>query len=228
MRNNFAVMICGLIALSLAGGVQAQSGHAPHTHGEGELSIVLDGSLLTIDVSLPGADVVGFEHKAKHEEDINKVRNAMASLLAADKLFQFQNSAACEAIEAKAKSSLIEGDEDHDHGHGDFDAEYAFRCASPSEFGGRPVNTLSIGQQQRVAVARALIGNPGLVIADEPTSALDARNREMFLNLISKVCKENNTTLIVVSHDEALFKHFDHRIDMETLNSALPMKGMPA
>lgn len=99
---------------------------------------------------------------------------------------------------------------------------------SPSEFGGRPVNTLSIGQQQRVAVARALIGNPGLVIADEPTSALDARNREMFLNLISKVCKENNTTLIVVSHDEALFKHFDHRIDMETLNSALPMKGMPA
>ena len=144
MRNNFAVMICGLIALSLAGGVRAQSGHAPHTHGEGELSIVLDGSLLTIDVSLPGADVVGFEHKAKHEEDINKVRNAMACLLAADKLFQFQNSAACEAIEAKAKSSLIEGDEDHDHGHGDFDAEYAFRCASPSEIGELTVKLFEI------------------------------------------------------------------------------------
>ncbi len=99
---------------------------------------------------------------------------------------------------------------------------------SPSEFGERPVDTLSIGQQQRVAAARALIGRPGLVIADEPTSALDARNRETFVNLVSKVCKENNATLIVVSHDEALFKHFEHRIDMETVNAALSGKGTTA
>lgn len=69
---------------------------------------------------------------------------------------------------------------------------------------------LSIGQQQRVAAARALMGSPELVIADEPTSALDARNANRFIQALKRVCHENNTTLVLVSHDLSLRDQFDH------------------
>lgn len=91
---------------------------------------------------------------------------------------------------------------------------------TPEAFGSRRVDELSIGQQQRVAAARALIGRPGLVIADEPTSALDAANRQSFIDLVSGACRDCGATLIVVSHDEALFPFFDRRIDMTALNAA--------
>ncbi|MBO6520118.1 MAG: ATP-binding cassette domain-containing protein [Rhodospirillales bacterium] len=97
---------------------------------------------------------------------------------------------------------------------------------APDTFGSRRVDALSIGQQQRVAAARALIGNPGLVIADEPTSALDAANRQSFIDLVSNACRDCGATLIVVSHDEALFPFFDHRIDMTSLN-ARALSGEP-
>ena len=91
---------------------------------------------------------------------------------------------------------------------------------APETFGSRRVDALSIGQQQRVAAARALIGNPGLVIADEPTSALDSANRRVFIDLVSGACRDLGATLIIVSHDEALFPFFDNRFDMAQLNSA--------
>ena len=67
---------------------------------------------------------------------------------------------------------------------------------------------LSIGQQQRVAVARALIGAPEIVIADEPTSALDAGTREKFLDLLFGQLGETGSTLVMVSHDERLAARF--------------------
>jgi putative ABC transport system ATP-binding protein len=68
----------------------------------------------------------------------------------------------------------------------------------------RPVSELSVGQQQRVAAARALMGSPELVIADEPTSALDANRRNDFLRLLFQECGEGNASLLFVSHDSAL------------------------
>lgn len=79
---------------------------------------------------------------------------------------------------------------------------------------------LSIGQQQRVAAARALIGQPKLVIADEPTSALDADSREAFLQLLFEECKAAGASLLFVSHDQALAKRFDRSIDLSQLNRA--------
>lgn len=79
---------------------------------------------------------------------------------------------------------------------------------------------LSIGQQQRVAAARALIGQPKLVIADEPTSALDADSREAFLQLLFAECKAAGASLLFVSHDQSLAKLFDRSIDLSQLNSA--------
>jgi putative ABC transport system ATP-binding protein len=78
----------------------------------------------------------------------------------------------------------------------------------------RPVTELSVGQQQRVAAARALIGSPELVIADEPTSALDTDNREAFIDLLIQECTRENATLVFVSHDRSLATHFDNTISL--------------
>jgi putative ABC transport system ATP-binding protein len=81
----------------------------------------------------------------------------------------------------------------------------------------RPVTRLSIGQQQRVAAARALIGHPNLLIADEPTSALDPENRSNFINVLFEQCRLNNTTLVYVSHDTSFASLFHRVIDIRYL-----------
>ncbi len=82
------------------------------------------------------------------------------------------------------------------------------------------VGTLSVGQQQRVAAARALIGGPDLIIADEPTSALDAEARDAFLDLLIGECERHGSALLFVSHDGSLAHHFDRTADMAQLNAA--------
>tara|TARA_B110000967_G_C18775166_1_gene505199 strand:+ start:362 stop:1048 length:687 start_codon:yes stop_codon:yes gene_type:complete len=72
----------------------------------------------------------------------------------------------------------------------------------------RKAYELSIGQQQRVAVARALIGKPEIIIADEPTSALDKDNHNEFINLLFQSLDENEQGLIMVSHDKKLSNKF--------------------
>ncbi|MEM9689879.1 MAG: ABC transporter ATP-binding protein [Pseudomonadota bacterium] len=79
---------------------------------------------------------------------------------------------------------------------------------------------LSVGQQQRVAAARALIGRPELIIADEPTSSLDADRRRDFVSLLLSECEKANSTVVFVSHDQALADHFDNAIDLRTINRA--------
>jgi len=83
-----------------------------------------------------------------------------------------------------------------------------------------PVNELSVGQQQRVAVARALLGSPALVIADEPTSALDTDNRQAFLQLLFAECERSAATLLFVSHDATLSEGFDRVVDLPAMNAA--------
>jgi len=79
---------------------------------------------------------------------------------------------------------------------------------------------LSVGQQQRVAAARALIGRPGLILADEPTSALDADSRDAFIQLLNEECDAAGAALIFVSHDGALARHFDQALDLSDINQA--------
>ncbi|MGB0466171.1 MAG: ABC transporter ATP-binding protein [Pontibacterium sp.] len=85
----------------------------------------------------------------------------------------------------------------------------------------RSVNELSIGQQQRVAAARALIGSPELVIADEPTSALDTDMRSVFIRLLIQECEQAGSTLVFVSHDETLVDHFSRQILLSDINKAV-------
>jgi putative ABC transport system ATP-binding protein len=82
---------------------------------------------------------------------------------------------------------------------------------------GSLASELSVGQQQRVAVARAMIGQPPLIVADEPTSALDASAQASFLDLLFHQTSEAKSTLVMVSHDERLGVNFDRVIDLGTI-----------
>ncbi|MFW5824483.1 MAG: ATP-binding cassette domain-containing protein [Marinobacter sp.] len=80
----------------------------------------------------------------------------------------------------------------------------------------RPAPALSTGQQQRVAAARALIGAPPLILADEPTSALDTDNRDRFVSLLLDQAARSGSSVVFVSHDPALARHFSHHVELGT------------
>ena len=77
---------------------------------------------------------------------------------------------------------------------------------------------LSVGQQQRVAAARAMIIKPQVILADEPTSALDYDHREKFLNLIFDLVRQIQATLIFVSHDRSIMHLFNRQIELSQFN----------
>ncbi|SOH94406.1 putative ABC transport system ATP-binding protein [Monaibacterium marinum] len=81
--------------------------------------------------------------------------------------------------------------------------------------------TLSVGQQQRVAAARALIGTPPLIIADEPTSSLDAATQATFLELLFGQSRAHGTTVLMVSHDARLSSQFDRVLHMTDIAKAV-------
>lgn len=87
--------------------------------------------------------------------------------------------------------------------------------AIPDDHWHQKPGRLSIGQQQRVAAARALIGAPRLILADEPTSALDTGNRDRFLELLLTLAHRRNTSVLFVSHDPSLARHFHQQIELE-------------
>ena len=88
------------------------------------------------------------------------------------------------------------------------------------ELATQPVAKLSVGQQQRTAVARALIGGPEIVLADEPTSALDSDNRDRFMELLLQETEEQGSTLIFVSHDQQIATRFARVVDLADFNHA--------
>jgi putative ABC transport system ATP-binding protein len=77
---------------------------------------------------------------------------------------------------------------------------------------------LSVGQQQRVAVARALANRPRLVLADEPTGALDSANAQQVLDLIRKLCTEVKSALLLVSHDLNIARQLSRTVVLSELN----------
>ena len=96
----------------------------------------------------------------------------------------------------------------------------------PASLDRRPARTLSVGQQQRVAVARALMSQPEIVLADEPSSALDSDHREAFMALLLEQVAELKTTLVFVSHDRSLASAFDQRLDLRELSRASAVEGV--
>lgn len=97
-------------------------------------------------------------------------------------------------------------------------ADELIKTLGLTEHAEKNVTDLSIGQQQRVAAARALIGNPKLIIADEPTSSLDEKNTSEFMNLLLSEWEKRRFTLVFVSHDSSLKKYFPRTISLPDIN----------
>lgn len=85
---------------------------------------------------------------------------------------------------------------------------------------------LSVGQQQRVAVARALANKPKLVLADEPTGNLDRRHAMDALTLMREVCREHDAALLLVSHDPQVLAEFPRCEDLSLINRAAQPAGV--
>jgi putative ABC transport system ATP-binding protein len=93
------------------------------------------------------------------------------------------------------------------------------RAGLGPELWNRRATDLSVGQQQRVAAVRALLGRPELVIADEPTSALDETLRDTFMQVLVEDCREAGSALVFVSHDPRLAEGFDRSVDIAELQA---------
>lgn len=87
-----------------------------------------------------------------------------------------------------------------------------------TEYESQLASQLSVGQQQRVAAARALVTEPDIILADEPTSALDYDHRENFLKILFTLVKEQGSTLIFVSHDRSIQNLFDRQLSLADVN----------
>ena len=96
----------------------------------------------------------------------------------------------------------------------------------PSSLLAKPAATLSVGQQQRVAAVRALLGRPPLIVADEPTSALDADRQKAFLDLLLAECRDAGAALLFVSHDTRLAAQFDRQLALAEINR-VSVEGAP-
>ncbi|HMQ70440.1 MAG TPA: ABC transporter ATP-binding protein [Ignavibacteria bacterium] len=79
-------------------------------------------------------------------------------------------------------------------------------------------NELSVGEQQRVSVARAIVNSPVLLLADEPTANLDSKNSGLIIDLIREICSDKKISLITVTHDPMLLDHFDTVINFSEIN----------
>ena len=83
----------------------------------------------------------------------------------------------------------------------------------------RPIGRLSQGEKQRVAVCRALLPGPDVLLADEPTGNLDPANKQLILDILFEHVSKTNATLIMVTHDHSLLKGFDKVIDFQDFQS---------
>ena len=116
---------------------------------------------------------------------------------------RFSSNRAERALRAKPQASLLS-----------IADELLGQFGIDASLGKKNASALSVGQQQRVAAARALMGEPAIIIADEPTSALDDDLRDTFMAALLSACKQANSSLVFVSHDRSLAKHFDRAIDL--------------
>lgn len=116
-------------------------------------------------------------------------------------------------------SALRRGRCDADGGPDTSAQTWLKRMALPAQLWDRRADALSVGQQQRVAAARALIGQPELILADEPTSALDAELRQDFMDLLLLATRDAGSTLVCVSHDAAQATRFDVQWALPALQS---------
>ena len=145
----FALLLLTAAAATPAFAAEEHRELGVHEHGRGTLNIAVEGNKVTMELEVPGVDLVGFEHAAKTSRDKSAVEKAKTQLMAPLALFALPASAACRVTEAKVEVEI--GEHDHDpkgepkaaagaeaekgaaksEGHSEFRAQYALECATP-------------------------------------------------------------------------------------------------
>lgn len=161
-----------LLLAAAAFGVQANHdehdshGHGAHEHGHGHLNLVVDGNQLMIELEAPAADLVGFEHAAKSEEEKAQYAKAVARLQQPDALFRLDPAAGCKLTQQELQAAKEDHDHEHDHdhdkaagdhdehhhdeaghadtGHADLGAMYTYTCATPAKLTGLEATLFSL------------------------------------------------------------------------------------
>ena len=127
--------------------------HGAHEHGHGHLNLVVDGNQLMIELQAPAADLVGFEHAAKSDEEKAQYAKAVGRLQQPDALFRLDPAAGCKLTQQELQAAKEDHDHDHDHdhdkaasdehehhheeaGHADLGAMYTYTCATPAKLNG--------------------------------------------------------------------------------------------
>jgi len=134
MENLVRTALAGLVVTGSLLAVSPASAAEKHAHGEGELKLAIEGNKVVIELTAPGSDIVGFEHKPSLDADRKAVAAAAAMLKDGGALFAFPDKARCKMQEADVHSEMLHDDK-HKHGDGDhaeFEVHYSFSCATPS------------------------------------------------------------------------------------------------
>jgi len=155
--------------------------------------------------------IVGEELRGKSESERDRVRAARIGYV-----FQtFNLLQGYTALENVLLGMMFGGGADRE------EAERLLMRVGLGDRMGHLPRQLSVGQQQRVAVARALANRPALVLADEPTGNLDHAHAGEALRLIRDVCRENRAALLLVTHDREILAQFDRVTELSELNRAV-------
>ena len=197
--------------------------HGPSGSGKSTLLGLLGGVLLpeTGSISLLGRELTAMNGRARdrfradHIGFLFQQFNLVPYLSVLDNVLLPCRFSSCRRERAEAEASLL-----------DVARTLLARLDLAPALWQRQASGLSVGQQQRVAMARALIGRPEILIADEPTSALDAERQNAFLDLLLQACDETSATLLFVSHDRRLAARFSREIALPTINLARPEAGV--
>lgn len=133
---SFRFAVCALVLLALP--AHPATAAEKHVHGAGQLNVAIEGDTVSIELSAPADDIVGFEHPATTPEDKAAVAKAVAALKDGAGLFVFPTTAGCSLEEAKVESGLLADTKSAADGeaHADFDADYRFRCTQSGKIDG--------------------------------------------------------------------------------------------
>lgn len=131
---------CLGLCQSLFAGEDEHRHHDSHVHGVAEMNLAVDASSILIELNSPAANIVGFEHKPRDEDEHKRVEQAIQRLQEADSLFNFTDDARCQLDNADVVTELEHGHDDHEHhghdhdksedAHSEFSARYHFSCES--------------------------------------------------------------------------------------------------
>jgi hypothetical protein len=145
-------LVAAVLSIPPAGAEEAHRQLGAHQHGRGELNIAVEGKHLTMELRAPGADIVGFEHKAASAPDKRSMEAARQKLAAGLQLFGLPGAAGCRLTDAKVdlaegeheahegeraskrgENKVMDANHDHEDGHSEFRVAYSFECAAPAE-----------------------------------------------------------------------------------------------